>query len=187
MIVTCPQCQTQIDAGGAAPGQTILCKRCQIRLALPAAAGPIYIPVPSARTRNPLDFNDTDEDLQEERSDRREQLGERREARHERREERKIRGLEREGNMVGIAALATAGTTGLLVLSGLLFVKSLSLFAGIAGSLGVIGALASLVLGFIGVLRPGRSRTLSGIATGIGAVLILFLIPLLWVTLTQKP
>ncbi len=72
------------------------------------------------------------------------------------------------------------------MLSGLLFAKSLPVYGGIGGTLGVPGAIASLIAGIIGVLRPGRTRLFSGIACGIGAILILFMIPLLWMLLTQK-
>ena len=68
---------------------------------------------------NPLDFNATDEDIEEERRERMDKLTERREIRDDHRQDRKIRGLERDSNMLGVLALAFAGTTFLFVLSGL--------------------------------------------------------------------
>ena len=191
MIHSCPQCQTALDVSGVEPGHLAVCTRCQHHfqvpgkiLAMPAA--PRYIPVPFPMPHNPLDFTETEEDIEEERRDRRETLSERREVRDERRQDRKIRGLERESGMLGIAALALAGTTFLLVLSGLMFAKSLPFYGGIGGVLGVPMSIGSLIAGFVGVLRPGRSRLYSGIACGLGAFLLLIMIPLLWVLLTQK-
>jgi len=191
MILACPQCQTTLNVSGVEPGRLAVCQQCQHHfqvagkiLAQPAA--PRYIPVPFPMPHNPLDFTETEEVIEEERRDRREILVERRELRDDRREDRKIRGLERESGMLGIMALAFAGTTFLLVLSGLLFAKSLPLYGGIGGVLGVPMAIGSLITGFIGVLRPGRTRLYSGIACGLGAFLLLIMIPLLWVLLTEK-
>jgi len=135
---------------------------------------------------NTLDFNATDEDIEEERRERKDKLTERREIRDDHRQDRKIRGLERDSNMLGVLALAFAGTTFLFVLSGLLFAKSLPFYGSLAGTLGVPGALACLIMGFIGVLRPGRSRMFSGIACGIGCFLLVILIPLFWVLISAK-
>ena len=191
MILVCPQCQTSLDVSGVEPGRLAVCQQCHHHFQVPGKilarqAAPQYFPAPYPMPHNPLDFTENVEDIEEERRDRRDTLAERRELRDDRREDRKIRGLERESGMLGITALALAGTTLILVLSGLLFAKSLPFYGGIGGTLGVPMAIGSLITGFIGVLRPGRTRLYSGIACGVGAFLLLIMIPLLWVLLSQK-
>jgi|GEM_PF-2170854 len=191
MILICPQCQTQIDARGYPAGQVITCSNCKKRLTIPGAAvahppvSPVYLPVPVPAT-NPFEFQENEEDIEEERRDRRGVLEERREIRKERQAERTIRSVEREVSIISIAAIALSVTTFLFVASGLLFGRALPWYGGIAATFGIPGAISGIICGIIGIFKPGRSRMISIIATSIGALLLLIMIPLLWMMILNN-
>ncbi len=191
MLLQCPKCGQQAEVPTPSAGRSYSCSSCNLPLEaieapLPRvkpvlARPPVFVPVPTKK--NPFEFSEEDEE--ERQRDRKERRQERREERDDRRDERQIRGLERKGNMLGIASLAVATTTFLLVLSGLLFVKRLPFYAGSVGTLSLPGSVAGLIAGIIATLRPGRSRIFGSIATGTCGLLILLLIPALWIGLTD--
>jgi hypothetical protein len=199
MTLSCPQCGRPADLSALGPGQFVECPQCHMRVGLPSATvpatraplpiaqRPVFVPVPV--NRNPFDFANQeidDEEHEERRSERKEKRQERREVRDERREERRIRGLERSGNMLGVTALALSCATAVLVTSGLIFARKLTLYAGFIGVLAVPGTISGLVTGLISALRPGRSRLFGTVAACVSGLLLLVGVPLLWLLLTES-
>lgn len=195
MTLICPHCQTRLKANKPSPDGVYTCLSCQGKFDLPVEGrplppdpppktsinpypAPIVVPIPVNMMNggNPFEFDE--EEMREEKQ-------ERKERRDERRDERKLRGLDRKTNPLGVASLALSVTTLVFMCSGLAFRRDLPLYTGAAGCLGVPGSLSGLICGIIGLCKPGRPKLLAGIGTGIGAMILLLMVPLTFLDLTQ--
>jgi hypothetical protein len=143
------------------------CPGCQMRLK-PARALPIMQPLPPIIVQVPTDPFDF---IEEKKAD----LRERREAREE---SRRYHREDRQSNFTGIAGFAMNVTVLLVLLSGWMFAKSLPAYLYITASLAVPVSIAGLVLCIVASLTPSRQRLFALTGAGIGALLVLFLLPL---------
>lgn len=153
-----------------------VCPSCQARLGVvkprpnaphakpapppPSAPLPIVVQIPT----DPFDY------IEEKKAD----LRERREARQENRQYYRE---DRQSNKLGIIGFAVNVTMMLVLLSGWLFAKSLPAYLYITASLAIPVAIMGLVLCIIAALTPNRQRIFAFVGAGVGAVLVLIMLP----------
>ncbi|MCS6865886.1 MAG: hypothetical protein RMJ56_05060 [Gemmataceae bacterium] len=191
MRYQCPRCADYWEAEPS--GNTVpRCPRCSAPLRLittapttalempqipppPVMQRPVYAPpaiVPFPLSVEPREYiEEKVEDLRERRQYRRQQQQYVRE--------------DRISNPVGIAGVAINGTAFLLVMSGLLFGHRLEAYGWVMAVLSIPMVLIGLPLSIVGSLRQGRIRMYSWIGVGLGAMLLLLMIPGLMVLLLK--
>ncbi len=103
-----------------------------------------------------------------------------RDRRDHRRERRQFERDDRSSNRIGTAGLAMNATALLLLTSGAVFAADLKVYAWIVTLLAIPMVLVGLPCSFVGALRVGRPQSLSWIGVGLGALLLLVLIPVMF-------
>lgn len=171
-FVACPNCakQLRVPRSQPAPEPPVLAPT-PLPTALPAPGPPVMIPIP-VPTEHPDYVEEKIEDMRDRRRMRREREREDRE--------------DRSGNVLGATGLALNATAFLFVISGALFSSALRVYSWFAAVLSVPLVLAGLPCCIIAGLRAGRVRYLSWVGTGLGALLLLVLIPALMLVLLPK-
>ncbi len=100
-----------------------------------------------------------------------------RERRQYRREQQQYAREDRVSNPIAIAGLAINSTAFLLVMSGLMFGRGLLGYGWFSAIMSIPMVLLGLPLCLVGGLRQGRVRMYAWIGTGLGAMLLLLMIP----------
>jgi DNA-directed RNA polymerase subunit RPC12/RpoP len=170
----CPRCSARLRARPttAADDASALDKQPRPVRAIPAAyIPPTMIPIP-IQTESPEYVEEKIEDMRD-----------RRRSRHERDREWRE---DRSSNPLGVTGLALNATALLLIASGALFSTNLKSYAWFMAVLSVPMVLTGLPCSLVGALRPSRIRYVAWIGVGLGALLIVILIPALMMTLLGK-
>jgi hypothetical protein len=184
MRIKCPHCIHNIDVATPIAGEPIACPDCGEWIRRGNALAPVQqrrrraMSAPVSRGRvDRYDLEAYEEEWQERREERQERREERLHRREERDDWRESRRDEKERNGFAIGGFCVVLACLLFVGGGLLFAKALPLYLGMALTLSVPLTLAGFVLSLLGVFLRKVMRAVAIAGAGIGAALLLLLIP----------